>query len=324
VAAKTERIDVVVMWVDDRWPGYHEVLAAHSGDPRDLNPNRTRDNLGLLRYGLRSLERYMPNLGKVFLFTMRPQVPAWLDTTHPDVVVVHHDEVMDAAILPTFNSFAILSHVHFLPGLSQRFLFLEDDMMLAAATAAAELGVWDGQMRLIPERGQLPAAGSLDPARASPWNLALAKTAETLSHMHGRRRWPRLAHAPLAIDRQAFSETMARYADAVAATRAARFRSAACVVPEVLFPLDRWASGAADLGTASWHRPLAGYASLENLRPWTWLQLRVLDWRAPQTLCLNDSFGQHPNPKVEAMIARWLERRYPRASRFERAAMTDS
>lgn len=323
MAAKTERTDVVVMWVDDRWPGYRETLAAHSRDPRDLNPNRTRDNLGLLRYGLRSLERYMPDLGRVFLFTMRPQVPGWLDTTHPDVIVLHHDEVMDAAILPTFNSFAIFSHVHLLPGLSSRFLFLEDDMMLAAATAAAGLGVRDGNMRLTSERGQLPAPGSLDPARASPWNLALATTRQALGRVHGPRRWPRLAHAPLVIDRRAFAETMARYADAVAATRAARFRSAACIAPEVLFPLDQWASGAADLGRPSWRRPVAGYASLENLRAWTWLQLRLLDWRAPQTLCLNDSFGQRPNPRVEAMVTRWLARRYPKPSRFERAATTD-
>ena len=48
-------IDVVYTWVDDTFPGYAEELARHAGKPADRNPNRTRDNLDLLRYSLRSL-----------------------------------------------------------------------------------------------------------------------------------------------------------------------------------------------------------------------------------------------------------------------------
>ena len=45
----------------------------------DLNPNRYRDNLSILKYSLRSLERFAPWIRRVFLVTCRPQKPAWLD-----------------------------------------------------------------------------------------------------------------------------------------------------------------------------------------------------------------------------------------------------
>ena len=54
-------IDVVITWVDDQFPGYQTLLQRHAERPVDLDPARTRDNLELLRYGLRALERHAPD-----------------------------------------------------------------------------------------------------------------------------------------------------------------------------------------------------------------------------------------------------------------------
>lgn len=312
-------MDVVFTWVDDRRPGYAELLAEYSRDPRDLNPNRTRDNLELLRYALRSLDTYLPELRRVFLFSMRPQVPHWLDTGRPDVIVVHHDEVMAPEHLPTFNSFAIVSHLHLLPGIGPDFLYFEDDMLLADASAPAAFAGQDGRPRVLLTGGTLRRSARLDPKRSSPWNLALAQTIEALEARHGRSVWPRTYHLPIRVQRDLFAETMTRYAPEIATTRAARFRSAACVAPEVLYPLDTVARGLAQT-TGRLRRTQHGYASLENFLPWTALQLAWMDFRLPKMLCLNDSFGARPNKRVEAYVRRWLVRRYPRPSRFERAS----
>ena len=53
-----EPIDVVYMWVDGSQPGYMDVLSRHAQTRFDLDPARTRDNLDLLRYSMRSLERF--------------------------------------------------------------------------------------------------------------------------------------------------------------------------------------------------------------------------------------------------------------------------
>lgn len=311
-----DSVDVVLTWVDDSWPGYMDELRQFHGDPRDLNPNRTRDNLGLLKYGMRSLEMFLPNLRRVYLLTKRPQVPDWLDTGREDVVVVHHDEVIASEHLPTFNSFCIVSHLHLLPGLGERVIYLEDDMMLASLRAGPDCFDTEGRPYSFVEQGSLPRWADVDRDKDSPWNLALAHTAEVLDARHGEQDWKRLHHGPLPFLRDEYAEVMERYSAEIAATRAERFRSGACVAPEVLFTLDMMARGA-QMTAPETRPPMKGYASIENYWFITAAQLRWLDWRKPKTLCLNDSFGDHPNPRVERLVISWLERRFPKKSRFE-------
>jgi len=93
--------------------------------------SRYRDN-GELRYSIRSLHKYAPWLRKIFIVT-NGQVPAWLDTTHPRLHVVTHAEIFpDPSVLPTFSSPAIETHLHRIPGLSRRFIYFNDDVMLGA------------------------------------------------------------------------------------------------------------------------------------------------------------------------------------------------
>ncbi|MFC1791030.1 hypothetical protein ACFL0I_01010, partial [Gemmatimonadota bacterium] len=107
-----DRVDVVYTWVDGASPGYADLLQEHATRPVDLNPNRYRDNLEMLRFSLRSMESHVPWRGKVHLVTMRPQLPVWLNLHAPDLRVVHHDLIFDPQDLPTFNSLAILSNLH--------------------------------------------------------------------------------------------------------------------------------------------------------------------------------------------------------------------
>ncbi|GFG35565.1 hypothetical protein Cfor_07589 [Coptotermes formosanus] len=82
-----------------------------------------------LRYSLRSLERYAPWVRHVYLVT-NGQIPYWLDLENPRLTVVTHDHIFpNLSHLPTFSSPAIESHIHRIPGLSRKFLYLNDDVM---------------------------------------------------------------------------------------------------------------------------------------------------------------------------------------------------
>ncbi len=60
------------------------------------------------------------------------QVPSWLNLTHPRVSIVTHAQIFtDPSTLPTFSSPAIESQLHNIQGLSDRFLYFNDDVMLA-------------------------------------------------------------------------------------------------------------------------------------------------------------------------------------------------
>ncbi len=303
-------MDVVFTWVDDSWPGYLDCRNSHARMRQDINPNRTRDNLDLLKYAIRSVEANVPSLRRIYLLSMRPQIPIWLDSSHPDVVVVHHDEIIPSHYLPTFNSFSIVSHLHLLPGIGPEFLYFEDDMLLGAQVPAL------GAAAVLQSGREFRRIRAPDPVKESPWNMALHNTLALLDGAHGPQAWPKTSHVPLRIDRAQFAETMDLYAPAVEATRMARFRSAGCIVPEVLFPLHALSMGWMHIAQI-WRPGLYGYASLNNFFPSTLVQLAIAGRSTSGVLCLNDDFRNRPNKRVEAYVRRWLEQRWPYPSCFE-------
>nr|XP_031827521.1 N-acetylglucosamine-1-phosphotransferase subunits alpha/beta isoform X2 [Nomia melanderi] len=85
-----------------------------------------------LRYSLRSLEMYAPWVRHVYIVT-NGQIPSWLDMDNPRVTLVTHEDIfLNKSDLPTFSSPAIESHIHRIPGISDKFLYFNDDVMLGA------------------------------------------------------------------------------------------------------------------------------------------------------------------------------------------------
>ncbi|MEQ2211530.1 hypothetical protein XENOCAPTIV_005246, partial [Xenoophorus captivus] len=78
-----------------------------------------------LRYSLRSVEKHAPWVRHIFIVT-NGQIPSWLNLDNPRVTV---DIFLNNSHLPTFSSPAIETHIHRIPGLSQKFIYLNDDVM---------------------------------------------------------------------------------------------------------------------------------------------------------------------------------------------------
>ncbi|XP_054648157.1 N-acetylglucosamine-1-phosphotransferase subunits alpha/beta-like isoform X6 [Dunckerocampus dactyliophorus] len=94
-----------------------------------LTANRFEDN-DALRHSLRSVEKFAPWVRHIFVVT-NGQIPFWLDLSNPRVSVVTHKEIFqNQSHLPTFSSGAIESHLHRIRGISQKFIYLNDDIML--------------------------------------------------------------------------------------------------------------------------------------------------------------------------------------------------
>ncbi|MDF1856031.1 stealth conserved region 3 domain-containing protein [Pseudooceanicola sp.] len=319
---ETGKIDVVYTWVDDRFEGYRETQSHYADLPADSSANRTRDNLDTLRYALRSL-RHLPELGHVHILSCRPQVPAWLNVEAPGITVHHHDQVMDPAILPTFNSFAIVSHLHLLPGLSERFLYFEDDMLVNRPGLLAGLRDPDGRSVAHFSTRRVRTGAQLT-QKDSAWNHALARAAAALDRSYGARERFHVIHGPKLIDKVNFAAMTDRFAAEIVTTRQSRFRSPQDVPPEFLYPQVAVAEGWARAATAAEARQMEGYIGVDNLLPWTWAKLQ---WNAranPITTTLNDNFGERPNPRVVAMMRRWLERQHPNPSPYERVSRAAS
>lgn len=95
----------------------------------DFSKNRFEDN-NELKYSLRSVEKYAPWIRNVYIVT-NGQVPNWLNTSHPRIKLVNHSDIFeDKSHLPTFSSNAIESNLHRIKGLSEKFLYFNDDVLL--------------------------------------------------------------------------------------------------------------------------------------------------------------------------------------------------
>lgn len=296
-------VDAVYTWVDGDCPEYQALIRQYAPSSHDLNPERFRDLFGMLRYSLRSLEAYAPWIRRVHLVTMRPQVPAWLDTDHSGVSLVHHDEIFDRPeYLPTFNANVIESYLHRVPTDADYLLYLNDDYLFGSATTLEDFLTPDGRLKVY----------------GTFFGEALAARIYQKGFLKSMG-WAE--HNPLLIHREAWEAMLASRPDEVHRMRGRRFRS-----PEDPWP-DKWyryfllkqrrypRQAVPALQSRRYHRlhkitndPAAqrsGLAELERARP--------------RFYCLNDDQGDAPNPEVVALVRAFLEGSYPRPSRFERA-----
>ncbi|XP_076114277.1 N-acetylglucosamine-1-phosphotransferase subunits alpha/beta-like [Mytilus galloprovincialis] len=94
----------------------------------DISASRFEDNEEL-RYSLRSLERFAPWVRHVYIIT-NGQIPYWLNMESSRLTIVTHQEIFtNTTHLPTFSSPAIEANIHKIPGLSQKFIYMNDDVM---------------------------------------------------------------------------------------------------------------------------------------------------------------------------------------------------
>ena len=124
------QIDFVIPWVDGADPQWRRERHRFSRDPRDMEECRFRD-WEILRYWLRAVEAYAPWVHAVHFVTCG-QVPPWLNLHHPTLHFVCHRDYIPESYLPTFSSHTIELNFHRIPGLSEHFVYFNDDMLLNA------------------------------------------------------------------------------------------------------------------------------------------------------------------------------------------------
>ncbi|NDW08199.1 stealth family protein [Dysgonomonas sp. 520] len=127
---ENEPIDIVIPWVDGNnveWQERYKQYAKLSKDG-DKRVIRFRD-WGLLRYWFRGIECFAPWVRKIHFITSG-ELPEWLDINHPKIHWVRHEDYIPKEYLPTFSSRTIEVNLHRIEGLSEKFIYVNDDMFL--------------------------------------------------------------------------------------------------------------------------------------------------------------------------------------------------
>ena len=123
-----EKIDFVILWVDSSDISWQKEKAFYTGVKTNIDDCRYRD-WDLLRYWFRGVEKFAPWVNKVHFVTYG-HLPTWLNVKHPKINIVKHEEFIPKKYLPTFNSHTIELNLHRIQGLSERFVYFNDDMFL--------------------------------------------------------------------------------------------------------------------------------------------------------------------------------------------------
>ncbi|MBE7189936.1 stealth family protein [Jatrophihabitans endophyticus] len=308
-------IDVVYTWVDGNDPAWRERMlrARAEQDGLEYHPEaqaanryQSRDEL---RYALRSLQMYAPWVRHVYLVTDR-QVPSWLAAEHPGLTVVDHRDIFtDPSVLPVFNSNAIISQLHHIDGLSEHYLYLNDDMFFGTDARPSDFFFANGIAKVFPS-GVARSFGT--PHAGGAPHFTLSKNIRAaLERELGRSISHSIRHTGYPQLRSVNDEIEKRFGDLVDATAAHRFRHHDDIA------LDQFFHYYAQMtGRAVPMRMLYEYVNIAEAPAVVKLR-RLLAGRDVTVFCLNDAPVPGVDPVPEPEIAAFLESYFPVRSDFE-------
>lgn len=260
-------IDAVITWVDGNDPAHLSRLNAHLSSipgkrPVAADPTRFND-AGELAYCISSLLRFAPWLRRIHIVTDR-QRPSVLDLVAGTpwaerISIVDHREIFAGyeACLPTFNSRAIITALWRIPGLSERFLYLNDDFILLRPVSPQDFfdgdvmvlrGEWRLQSGHHPVRKMIEAWRrwrGYDPAKWRVRNLAAQERGAQLAGE--RRRYLRLFHIPFPMRRSTLSDFFTKHPEMLASNLSYKLRSESQFKTESLSVQLEWDAGRARL-----------------------------------------------------------------------------
>jgi hypothetical protein len=127
-----EKIDFVLPWVDSSDPKWQRSRDQYKygKDHHDANAEARFRDMETLKYALRAIEVHCPWYHRIHLIT-EGHAPSWLDLSHEKITLVTHEELfIDSSHLPVFNSSAIEMNLVNLKGLTEKFIYMNDDFII--------------------------------------------------------------------------------------------------------------------------------------------------------------------------------------------------
>ena len=131
-------IDVVITWVDGDDISHREKRRKYASADEltndDIGGEIRYKSVGEIRYCLASILRFAPFVRKIFIVT-----------DNQKIVIIDHKVIFEGyeSYLPVFNSLAIETMLWRIPGLSDHYVYFNDDVLLAAPVEPDDFFVGD-------------------------------------------------------------------------------------------------------------------------------------------------------------------------------------
>lgn len=301
-------IDLVFSWVDGSSPDYIAARRAQQqgvvlgeGDDHEARFRQINE----LKYALRSVYMFAPWIRRIFIATDSP-APEWL-AEHPSVTIVRSEEFFtDPSVLPTHNSQAVECQLHNIDGLSEHFLYSNDDMFFGRPVGPDVFFTPGGITKFIEAETRI-GLGDNDAERSGFENAARVNR-KLLWNRFGRITTRHLEHSAAPLRRSVIDTMENEFPDEFRKTAASRFRAADNIsVTNSLYHYYALLTGRAVTQTSAKVRYVdttvrAGLNYLPKL-----LTKRNMDF-----FCLNDgSFPEVPADERAELVTDFLEKYFP-------------
>jgi Stealth protein CR2, conserved region 2/Stealth protein CR4, conserved region 4/Stealth protein CR3, conserved region 3/Stealth protein CR1, conserved region 1 len=308
-------VDLIFSWVDGSSPEYIAARRARQagavlgeGDDHEARYRQINE----LKYALRSVYMFAPWIRRIFIATDSP-APEWL-AEHPAVTIVRSEEFFaDPSVLPTHNSQAVECQLHHIEGLSEHFLYSNDDMFFGRPVGPDIFFTPGGITKFIEAETRIGLGENA--VERSGFENAARVNRKLLWNRFGRITTRHLEHCAAPLRRSVVAQMEEEFPNEFAKTAASTFRAADNIsVTNSFYHYYALLTGRAVTQTAAKVRYVdttlrAGLNYLPKL-----LAKRNMDF-----FCLNDgSFPEVPANERADLVTDFLEKYFPIKAPWEK------
>jgi len=335
-----DKIDFVILWVDgddESWIesyNYHKKLIT----PMDASIDKSRfRDMGILKYLFRAIDNFTPWVNKVHFVTCG-QKPSWLDPNSPKLNIVNHTDFIPSEILPTFNSTSIEMYLHKIPGISERFVYFNDDMFINKPLSPSfffknslpcdTLSLYpniEDDISSYPYGAMMHTVLTLINKKRSPRTVAKNNLTKFFNYKYGFANnvrnllslpwWGftgfKLTHSGQPYLKSTFEKVWDEYAELLYHSSHSKFRQANNI-SQYLFSFTQLVSG--DFYPVS---PKGRYAFYNLCTKNHFSALENITSQRDAIICLNDSEKMDDFDKVMSLVQSTFEKKFPIKSSFE-------
>ena len=298
---------------------------------KSMNSEKAYRDWGTFKYWFRGVEKFAPWVNKVYLVTDN-QKPDWLDISNEKLVIVDHREIIFPDYLPVFSANPIESNLNNISGLSEQFVFFNDDMYLTAPVSPSDFFSENGLPKyntalspIIPERfgtgnfqindmeiitsyfsrNEILKNGQFFNPKQGLKNIVKSLLYRNSQFICGF--WE--SHLPYPLLKSTMDLVWEKEKAILEKTSASRFRNPSDT-NIWLFKYWQIASGQYAIGNPK----LGGLFSLDNAGSEFW---DLLNSGKYQIMCINDGFNVQDEEQVMKEFITTLEKLLPEKSSFE-------
>ena len=313
-------VDIVYTWVndkDDSWKRARDLYKSNNLEQQDKFGSRANlderfNNRDELKYSLRSIEYYAKFVRNIYIVT-NGQIPNWLDTSNPKIRIVTHSELYPSnEVLPTFNSSSIETVLHRIDGISENFIYFNDDFLLGSRTTRHDFFSKEGRPKYFKSQ-QTAFIEDID-QESEEYIKADKNAMLIMKKSFGLYSGDIMQHAPYPCKVSLLKKYESDYVYEYNACRVERFRSEKDIRPIAFMQANfGQISGDCVEGNIS-HQYIPLWRSNLNKR-----LNEILSQKKHKTICINDvGVSSDAKEAVDKSVFSFLESYYPVKSGFEK------